>query len=53
MNPSTKVATLYCGCNGRAVAMKQGTSVTYLLHDQLGSLVSATDATGQEVFSAR
>src|SRR5713226_3858354 len=52
-NPSTQVATLYCPCNGRPVALKQGTTLTYLHHDQLGSLVSATNSSGQEVASAR
>jgi RHS repeat-associated protein len=52
-NPTTQVATLYCPCNGKPVAMKEGTTVTYLHHDQLGSLVSATNAAWQEVFSAR
>lgn len=33
--------------------MKQGNLVTFLHHDQVGSLVSATNAQGQEVFSAR
>jgi uncharacterized protein RhaS with RHS repeats len=52
-NLTTQVATLYCPFNGRPVAMKQGTTVTYLVHDHLGSLVSVTDVTGQEVFAAR
>jgi RHS repeat-associated protein len=53
VNPSTWVATLYCLCNGRPVAMKQGSTITYLHHDQLGSMVSATSSAGLEVAAAR
>jgi hypothetical protein len=46
---TTAVPTIYCRCNGRPIAMKQASTVTYLLHDQLGSMVSATGSAGAEV----
>lgn len=52
-NLTTQAATTYCPFNGEPIACKQGNLVTYLHHDQVGSLVSATNSVGQEVFSAR
>lgn len=52
-NVTTQTATTYCPFNGEPIACKQGNLVTYLHHDQVGSLVSATNTVGQEVFSAR
>ena len=47
------IATAYYPFNGKPVAMKKGSTLTYLHHDQLGSLVSATDVSGAEIASAR
>jgi RHS repeat-associated protein len=48
-DPVGQAATVYCPFNGQAVAMLQGSTLTYLHRDQLGSLVSATDPIGTEV----
>jgi hypothetical protein len=42
-NPTTNRPTVYDPFNGQAVAMKQGSSLYYLHHDHLGSLVSVMD----------
>ena len=51
-NVTTGVATAYYPFNGRPVAMKQGSTLSYLHHDHLGSLVAATDPSGAEVGGA-
>jgi hypothetical protein len=45
--------TVYYLFGGVPVAMKQGATLSYLHHDHLGSLVSATNANGTEIGSAR
>jgi RHS repeat-associated protein len=45
--------TIYYLFGGIPVAMKQGSTLSYLHHDHLGSLVSATNASGTEIGSAR
>ena len=45
----TGVATVYCPFNGVPVAMKEGSTLSYLHHDHLGSLVAATDTSGNEL----
>jgi|GEM_PF-6637037 len=52
-NPTTSVATVYYPFNGQAVAMKTGSTLYYLHRDQVGSVVSVSDASGNEVGSAR
>ena len=52
-DPNAGVATVYYPFNGIPVAMKQGSTLTYLHHDHLGSLVAASDANGTELCSVR
>ena|GEM_PF-3132555 len=52
-NPNTSVATVYYPFNGQAVAMKTGSTLSYLHRDQVGSVVAISDASGNEVGSAR
>jgi hypothetical protein len=51
--PASPVATVYCPFNGQALAMQRLGAVTYLHHDHLGSLVSATQSNQIEVSWAR
>ena len=51
-NVTTGIATAYYPFNGRPIAMKQGATLSYLHHDHLGSLVAATDTSGNEVGGA-
>lgn len=47
------MATAYDPFNGQPITMKRGSTLTYLHHDHLGSLVAASDSSGGEVASAR
>ncbi len=53
VDPSTGLDTAYDPFNGQPIAMKTGSTLTYLHHDHLGSLVAASNASGGEVASAR
>jgi RHS repeat-associated protein len=52
-NPTSGVATAYYPFNGVPIALKQGSSLSYLHHDHLGSLVSLTDTSGTEQWWGR
>lgn len=52
-NPATGVATAYYPFNGQPVAVKGGTTLSFLHRDHPGSLVSATDTSGNELRWAR
>jgi RHS repeat-associated protein len=47
------VATAYYPFNGVPIALRQGSSLSYLHHDHLGSLVALTDASGNEQWWGR
>jgi len=48
-NVTTGIAPAYDPFNGRPIAMKRGSTLSYLHHDHLGSLVAATDPSGNEL----
>ncbi|MCL4545837.1 MAG: hypothetical protein M1118_14820 [Chloroflexi bacterium] len=52
-NVTSGVATAYYPFGTVPVALKQGSTLSYLHHDHLGSLVSATDGNGTELGWAR
>ena len=52
-NAIINFALVYDSFNSQPIAMKQGSTLSYLHHDHLGSLVAVSNASGQEVGSVR